>query len=521
MTPQSGCEEVPALATAVQNELSTYQLFIDGEWRESASGETFPSINPSTEEEFARIARGTREDAQAAIQAARNAFDRGDWSNKTFRQRSEILLEAFKHLAEKATADDWATKEATDAGVTQRLANLVHVPTGLEHFRSLSAQGGDIKEYEPLPWVDVPAVAWNFINREPIGVCSQIVPWNFPLMMACWKLAPALVTGNSVVLKPASNTSITALELVKALEETGLFPRGVINIVTGPGGSVGEELASNPMVDKVAFTGSTEVGRRIMQLASGTIKKVTLELGGKSANILLPDADLELAIDGSLFATFMHQGQACESGTRLLVHESMYEEVVERLAARAGEIVVGDACDFESGLGPLVSESQRATVERYVEIGKAEGARLVAGGKRPAGLDRGYFFEPTIFADVTNDMRIAQEEIFGPVLSVIKYRDTGEAVRIANDSIYGLAGGIFSRDIPLAISIAKKIRTGTMWINDWHLLNDVSPFGGYKQSGVGKELGMHGILEYTIPKHIHVAQSERRSDRFVWDTLLP
>ena len=499
----------------------TYQIYVNGEWRDASSGETFPSVNPSNEEVIAHIAKGTRDDAQAAIRAARESFDRGDWSAKTFKQRGEIMLQAFKHLAERSISDDWATSESMDSGATLRLSNLSHVPVALEHFRSLAAQGGEIKEYEPLPWVDVPAVAWNFVNREPIGVCGQIIPWNFPLVMACWKLAPALVTGNSVVLKPASLTSITALELVRALDQTGLFPKGVINIVTGPGSTVGEELASNPLVDKVSFTGSTEVGRRIMQLASGTVKKVTLELGGKSANIILPDADLDLAIDGALFATFMHQGQVCESGTRLLVPDSMHDEIVERLVARTREIVVGDALDFESGMGPLVSEAQRATVEKYVEIGKSEGARLATGGKRPSGLDRGFFFEPTIFTEVTNDMRIAQEEIFGPVLAVIKYRDVGEAIRIANDSIYGLAGGVWSKDIPEAISVAKKIRTGTVWINDYHLLNDVSPFGGYKQSGVGKELGMQGLLEYTIAKHIHVGVSSRRSDRFIWDAVLP
>ena len=514
------------MATAVEESVRTetaqkYQLYINGEWRDASSGETFPSVNPSNEEVIAHIPKGTREDAQAAIRAARESFDKGDWSGKTFKQRSDIMLQAFKHIAEKSISEDWATKEAMDSGSTMRLANLSHVPIALEHFRSLSAQGGEIKEYEPLPWVDVPAVAWNFVNREPIGVCAQIIPWNFPLVMACWKLAPALVTGNSVILKPASLTSITALELVKALSETGLFPKGVINIVTGPGSTVGEELASNPLVDKVAFTGSTEVGRRIMQLASGTVKKVTLELGGKSANIILPDADLDLAIDGALFATFMHQGQVCESGTRLLVPESMHDEIVERLVARTREIVVGDALDFESGMGPLVSEAQRATVEKYVEIGKSEGARVVVGGKRPEGLDRGFFYEPTIFTDVTNDMRIAQEEIFGPVLSVIKYKDTGDAIRIANDSIYGLAGGVWSTDIAEAISVAKGIRTGTVWINDYHLLNDVSPFGGFKQSGVGKELGMHGIMEYTIAKHIHVGVSPKRSDRFIWDAVLP
>jgi aldehyde dehydrogenase (NAD+) len=509
------------LATAVSESVKTYQLYIDGEWRDATSGETFPSINPSNGEVIANVAKATREDTQAAIAAARRSFEKGEWATKSFRARSDIMLQAFRHIAQVAIERDWATIESQDAGVTIRLANLSHVPVALEHFRSLAVQGGEIKDYEPLPWVDMPAVAWNFVNREPVGVCGQIIPWNFPLMMACWKLAPALVAGNSVILKPASYTCLTALELIRALDETGLFPKGVINIVTGPGGSVGEELAAHPEVDKVAFTGSTEVGRRIMQLASGTVKKVTLELGGKSANIILPDADLDLAIDGSLFATFLHQGQVCESGTRLLVPESLHDEVLERLVARTREIVVGDAADLESGMGPLVSDVQLQTVKRYVEIGKQEGARVVVGGKQPKGLDQGYFFEPTIFDGVTNDMRIAQEEIFGPVLSVITYKNTGEALQIANDSIYGLAGGIWSQDIPEAISLAKRIRTGTVWINDFHLLNDVSPFGGYKQSGVGKELGMHGLLEYTIAKHIHVAQSNKRADRFIWDTLLP
>ena len=373
------------MATAVETrkDVQTYQIYVNGEWRDASGGETFPSINPSNGEVIANVAKGTREDAVAAIEAARQSFDRGEWANKSFKARSDIMLKAFKHIAEVAIERDWASLESADAGCTLRMANLSHVPVALEHFRSLAAQGGEIKEYEPLPWVDMPAVAWNFVNREPLGVCGQIIPWNFPLMMACWKLAPALVTGNSVVLKPASNTCLTALELVRALDETGLFPKGVINIVTGPGATVGEEIASNPLVDKVAFTGSTEVGRRIMQLASGTVKKVTLELGGKSANIILPDADLDLAIDGSLFATFLHQGQVCESGTRLLVPESMHDEVVERLVARTKEIVVGDAGDLESGMGPLVSEAQLVTVKRYVEIGKDEGAKLVTGGKQP------------------------------------------------------------------------------------------------------------------------------------------
>jgi acyl-CoA reductase-like NAD-dependent aldehyde dehydrogenase len=303
-------------------------------------------------------------------------------------------------------------------------------------------------------------------------------------------------------LKPASNTPLTALKLAELLDDTDL-PKGVVNVVTGAGASVGEELASNPDVDKVAFTGSTVVGRRIMQLASSTIKKTTLELGGKSPNIVFDDADMDQAVDGALWATFFHQGQVCESGTRLLLPESIHDEFVERLVERAKQIKVGDPMDYESDMGPLVSAAQRETVENYVRIGKEEGAKLALGGKRPDGLDKGYYYEPTIFTDVDNSMTIAQEEIFGPVLSVIKFKDDDDAVRIANDTIYGLASGVWSQDPDRCLTTAKALRAGTVWINDFHLINCIAPFGGYKQSGIGRELGTYGLNEYTEAKHVH------------------
>jgi len=310
--------------------------------------------------------------------------------------------------------------------------------------------------------------------------------------------------GNTCVLKPASNTPLTALRLAEILDETDL-PKGVVNVITGGGSTVGEELASHPDVDKIAFTGSTVVGRRIMQLASSTIKKTTLELGGKSPNIVFEDADMEQAVDGALWATFFHQGQVCESGTRLLVPESIHDEFVERLVERAKQIKVGDTMDYESDLGPLVSAQQRETVESYVRIGKEEGAKLVLGGGPPAGdgYERGYWFEPTIFTEVDNSMTIAQEEIFGPVLSVLKFSDDDEAIRIANDSIYGLASGVWSTDPDRCLETAKRLKAGTVWINDYHLINCIAPFGGYKQSGVGRELGGYGLNEYTEVKHVH------------------
>ena len=324
--------------------------------------------------------------------------------------------------------------------------------------------------------------------------------------MAAWKLGPALAAGNTSVLKPASFTSITALMLGEVFQEVDL-PPGVANIVAGPGGTAGEELAVNPLVDKTAFTGSTEVGRRIMQLASGTVKPVTLELGGKSANIVLDDADLDLAAAGVLWGTFMHGGQVCESGTRALVHRSIYDELVDLLTDRAGKIVLGNPLDFETDLGPLVDRSQVQTVERYVALGREEVGEPICGGARPEGLAEGLdpaaFYTPTIFAGVPNSAKIAQEEIFGPVLSVIPFETEEEAIAIANDSIYGLAGGVQSSNVDRALNVARQMRTGTVWINDYHLISPERPFGGYKQSGIGRELGINGLRAYQQVKHLH------------------
>jgi len=358
--------------------------------------------------------------------------------------------------------------------------------------------------------------------REPIGVVGAIIPWNFPLKMAIWKLGPALAAGNTVVLKPSELTPCTALELAKIIQEVGI-PKGVVNIVAGFGEEAGEELVRSPLVDKISFTGSTAVGKKIMALAAGNLKKITLECGGKSANIVLDDADMELAVDGSIYAIFYHQGQCCEAGSRLLLPKSKYNEFLDRLVAKTKKIKLGNPADLSTDMGPLISRKQLDRILGYIAKGKAEGAKLVAGGDIPTdqNLSRGFFVNPTIFADVNNAMTIAQEEIFGPVLSVIQFDSEDQAVAIANDSIYGLGGGVWSKDKDRAVAIAKRLRAGTVWINEWHLISERAPFGGYKQSGIGREFGVEGVREYTETKHMHIDELGARDKKTWYDTVVP
>ena len=507
------------MATIVRPEVATYQQYIDGEWVGAESGETYDVINPSTEEVMARAPAGTRADARRAIAAARRSFDGGEWRFKTQQQRTEIMFEIVKHL--QAVSDDWGLLEAQNAGAVIRKTAVVDVPLGIEHFRSLAEQALQIPWYEPLPWFDQPYVSWNFVQREAVGVCAGIIPWNFPLIFAVWKIAPAIAMGNSLVLKPATYTPLSALALVRAIDQTGLVPKGVINIVTGPAGTVGAELAESADVDKLAFTGSTATGRKILAAAAANIKKVTLELGGKSANIVCPDADLDIAVDGTLFGTFFHQGQMCESGTRLFVHDDLYDTFVDRLVDKAASLRVGDAADFDSQVGPVISKQQYDMILAAIDRAQAEGAKLACGGGRPKNLsEKGYFIQPTVLTEVKPDSHAATEEIFGPVLAVQRWSDQGEVIERANRTFYGLAGGVWSRDTRNAIEMAKLLRTGTVWINDWHLLNPQAPFGGYKQSGIGRELGTYGLKEYTEIKHIHVDLGVPRRERYFWDVLL-
>lgn len=486
------------------------KLFIDGEWIDAQSGETFPTYAPSTGEKIADVAKAGREDAVRAVEAARRAFDDGPWPKMSGKERAAYLRKAAELIM--ARQQEIAEVEARDGGGTIKKALFADVPGAagaFEYFANCAETIPDVEERGQNPFPP----AESIVRREPFGVCSGIVPWNFPFIMASWKIGPAVAAGNTVVLKPASFTSLSAVEMVKAIADADL-PPGVVNLVTGPGGSVGEELAQHPLVDKVAFTGSTEVGRRIMQLASGTVKKVTLELGGKSANIVLEDADLDLAAAGVLWGTFFHNGQVCESGTRALIHASVYDEFVETLVERAGRIAIGDNLDMMTDLGPLVAPSQVDTVERYVKLGIDEGAKVLYGGSKPddlaEGLDRNAFFQPTIL-EADNSMRVAQEEIFGPVVCLMKYESDDEAIKIANDSIYGLGGGVWSRDADRAHRVAAGMRTGTVWINDYHMITPGQPFGGYKQSGVGRELGDMGYNEYRQIKHVWRNTSTDRS----------
>jgi len=500
--------------------MADYKLFINGEACDAASGETFATYNPSTGEKIADVAKAGKEDAVRAIEAARKAFDEGPWPQLSGAERAAKLRKIAELI--NANAAELAELESLDGGGTIRKAQLADIPgaaNAFEWFAKMAEERPDRVELEGSPF----PVSQNYVLHEPLGVCTGIVPWNFPLLMAAWKIAPAIAAGNCSVIKPATYTSITALKLAQIIAEADL-PPGVVNVLAGPGGTVGEELASNVMVDKTAFTGSTEVGRRIMQLASGTVKPVTLELGGKSANIVLDDADLDLAASAVLWGTFLHGGQVCESGTRALVQRGVYDEFVSLLADRAGKIVLGDQLDMMTDLGPLVHRSQVETVERYVALGREECGEPITGGAKPEGLPEGLdinaFFQPTIFADVDNKAKIAQEEIFGPVLCVIPFDSDEEAVAIANDSIYGLGGGVQSQNLERAEKVAAGMRTGTVWINDYHLIDPGRPFGGYKESGIGRELGTNGYDIYRQVKHVHInPESSGRDNHFHYALL--
>ena len=482
--------------------MADHKLFIDGEYVDALAGETFTTYDPGTDQPIGEVAKAGREDAQRAIAAARKAFEEGPWSTTTGKERAGYLNKMADLI--EAKAEKFAEMEARDSGGTIKKATFADVPGAAGSLRWFARLAEERADKEDLPGSPFPP-SENYVRYEPYGVCTGIVPWNFPFIMAAWKIGPALATGNTSVIKPASYTSLTALMLGEVAQEADL-PPGVLNVIAGPGGTAGEELAANPDVDKVAFTGSTEVGRRIMQLASGTVKPVTLELGGKSANIVLDDADLDIAAACVLFGTFFHNGQVCESGTRALVHKSIYDEFVSLLVDRAGKIAIGNQLDFATDLGPLVSRGQAETVERYVALGREEVGEPICGGSAPDGLPdelaAGNFYRPTIFAGVDNQARIAQEEIFGPVLAIIPYGDDDDAVAIANDSIFGLSGTVWGSDSERAAGIARRVRTGNIGVNLF-TLDFAAPFGGFKESGIGREYGPEGISAFTEVQALH------------------
>jgi aldehyde dehydrogenase (NAD+) len=496
----------------------TYQLLIDGTFTDAASGETFDSIDPSTGEPFAKVASAGAEDAERAVQAARTAFDEGLWPRMKGRERAGYLLKVADLV--KQNAKQLAELESRDAGHTVRMSKGADIGMVISTFRVFAEIAGKEADEQPLP--RNPG-STNYVRYDPVGVCAAITPWNFPIQMAAWKIAPAIAAGNTVVIKPANLAPLTTIEVGRLCVEAGI-PNGVVNVLPGTGTKAGEPLVASPLVDKVAFTGSTEVGRRIMELSAQNIKKVTLELGGKSAAIVLDDVDLDYAVDGALWGIFFHSGQVCSAGTRLLVQRGIYDDFIAELAKRAESIRVGPALDPASDMGPVISEGQLQTIERYVEVGRDEGADVLTGGERPVveGHDAGFYYRPTILTEVDNRMKVAQEEIFGPVLAVIPFDDEEEAVRLANESVYGLAGGVWSGDNARAAKLAERLRTGTVWINDWHMINPRYPFGGYRQSGIGREHGEFGFNEYREVKHIHVDLGGPVRERHPWwDLTVP
>lgn len=496
-----------------------YPLFIGGEKVPAQSEETFEVINPSNGSVCATVAKAGEADVQEAVRVARETFESGVWSQVPPRERARMLFRIAGAITKRAT--ELALLETTHSGGTLRRTAGNDVLAIAQQFTITGQILNNFPIREELPVIGFPGPSANIVEREPVGVCGLITPWNFPLILASWKLAPALAMGNSVVIKPASNTPLTTLVLAEIFQECGL-PDGVVNVITGPGSVVGEVLVTHPGVDKISFTGSTAVGRRIMQLASHNVKRLTMELGGKSAAIVMEDADLDLVEEGALFATFLHCGQICESGTRLLVPRAMQDEIVDRLVAKAETITIGNAADIKTGLGPVISKTQQETVLKYIQSGLEAGAVLACGGGIPEllpSLAGGFYVQPTIFKDVDNSMAIAQEEIFGPVLCVIPYDTVDDAVRIANDTIYGLAAGIWSRDVTKAQTIARRLRAGTVWINDWHMLRPDAPFGGYKQSGFGRESGYQVLFEYSQTKHIHTSMMGDVKQRFWYQML--
>jgi betaine-aldehyde dehydrogenase len=477
----------------------TYQNFVNGQWVPSSSGETFPVFDPSTEEVIAQVAAATPGDVDKAVHAARAAFDSGPWAQTTAQDRGKVL---FK-LAEKVrqNTSQLAEIECRNTGkpIVEAEYDIADVATCFEYYGGLATKvTGQVNP--------VPANALSFTMKEPVGVAGQIIPWNYPLLMAAWKLAPAIAAGCCCVLKPAEQTPLTALEFANYFDEAGL-PPGVVNIINGMGETTGAALVKSTGVDKIAFTGSAAVGKIIVKSAADTLKRVTLELGGKSPNVFFADADWEAAVDGALFGVFINQGEVCSAGSRILVEKKIYSKFVEAMTEKAKRIKLGPPMERETKMGPLVSKEQYGRVSSYLDLGKKE-AKTATGGGRPKEFGKGFYVEPTIFYDVDNSARISREEIFGPVASVIPFENEADAIRIANDTPYGLAGAVWTRDIYKAFRVVKSLRAGIIWVNHMQPTYVEAPWGGYKQSGFGRELGPWGLEEYLETKQVYVNLDE-------------
>jgi aldehyde dehydrogenase (NAD+) len=474
--------------------VGTKKMFINGEWVESASGQTFDTLNPATGEVLATLYEAGPEDVDRAVNAARAAFDEGPWSKISAAARSRLIYKLADLM--EAHSEELAQLDSLDNGKPIRETANADVPLAIEHFRYFAGWATKIMG-QTIP---VAGKFFNYTRHEPVGVVGQIIPWNFPLLMAAWKLGAALATGCTVVLKPAEQTPLSALYLAQLAEEAG-FPKGVLNVIPGYGETAGAPLVQHPKVNKIAFTGSTAVGKSIMAEASNTLKRVTLELGGKSPNIILPDADMSRAIPGALSGIMFNQGQVCCAGSRLFVQKKAFDNVVADLVTHSKSIKQGEGLNPETQMGPLVSKEQQDRVVGYINQGKAEGAELLTGG---TFSERGYFVEPTIFADVNDDMTITKEEIFGPVVVAMPFEDLDEVISRANNSEYGLAAGLWTENVKQAHYVANQLKAGTVWVNCYNAFDAASPFGGYKSSGIGREMGSYAINNYTEVKSVWI-----------------
>lgn len=489
------------------------KLFINGEFK--TSEKSFISENPANGEPVAKVYLPTEIDIDAAVESAEGAFYSRAWRGMDHIKRAELLEAIAEKMKERR--NELTELEIGDSGSCLRKAKA-DVHNAASYFKVLAGQLRKFQFEVKDDNASRPGFSHNYKIYEPVGVCAQIIPWNFPLVMAAWKIGPVIASGCTTVLKTAQETPVTAIVLAEIMKEAGL-PAGVVNIITG-GAAEGEYLLKHPKVRKVAFTGSTSVGRKIMQEAGKDLKNLSLELGGKSANIVLADADLSIAVDGALYAFLYHSGQACDSGTRLLVDEKIYPEFKEALLKRIADVKVGLPTDPATGYGPVISKKQFDTIMNYIDISKKEGAKLIFGGERATGgeLDKGYYIKPTLF-EVSPDNTIFNEEIFGPVLAITPFKTEEEAIALANKSIYGLAGAVWSKDQEHATKVARQLETGTVWINEYHLLNPGMPFGGYKQSGIGREMGEEGLKAYLEVKHLWISDCDERAKKSWFDAI--